>query len=233
VALLRSWIASGAHRVDRDRDGAYANASAIDLLDVWWEPKATGITDATFSLPADALRGTLGQLTDKLPAGLDDHPRIGLGSAFNNVAWYGYLSKDLRKLLGKKVAGPYSRSYCGGGSLATCRTQLRASLHAAVAAALAQQSKTDVSALTYDKSQDFIRHTTAGVVGVRGIDWQNRPTFQQAVHFTSQRGTAAARPVVAPAAVPRQLPATGLGWALPLLGLLTLGVVWALRRRTT
>jgi acyl-homoserine lactone acylase PvdQ len=238
VALLRAWVKDGSHRLDRARTGAYAHQSAVDLLDVWWEPTAAGAT-GTFSLPKDVMRGTLGDLTDKLPQGLDDHPRIGLGSAFNGVAWYGYVNKDLRQVLGKPVAGPYSRTYCGGGSLATCRTQLRASLHAAVQAALTQESKTDVAALTYDKSKDFIRSTTAGIVGVRGIDWQNRPTFQQAVHFTSHRagagGGAAAAPVVntLPTAV-GQLPRTGLGAGLPLAATALLGVagVVALRRRT-
>ncbi len=42
-------------------------------------------------------------------------------------------------------------------------------------------------ALTYDKSEDFIRATTGGLVGVRPIDWQNRPTFQQIVEFTRHR----------------------------------------------
>jgi hypothetical protein len=44
-----------------------------------------------------------------------------------------------------------------------------------------------VEELTYDKTQDDIRHSTAGVVGVRPIDWQNRPTFQQVVEFSSHR----------------------------------------------
>jgi acyl-homoserine lactone acylase PvdQ len=238
VALLRAWVAAGGLRVDRARTGAYAHSPAIDLLDVWWEPTATGISGATFSLPKDVLRGTLADLTDQLPQGLDDHPRQGLGSSFNNVAWYGYVSKDLRQVLGKPVAGRYSRTYCGGGTPAGCRTQLRASLHAAVQAALTQQSKTDVGALTYDKAKDNIVHVTAGIVGVRGIDWQNRPTFQQAVHFTSQRGSGggAAGPVVrsAPLVAPGQLPRTGLGTSLPLAATLLLGgaALVTLRRRT-
>jgi acyl-homoserine lactone acylase PvdQ len=242
VSLLRAWVAAGSQRVDRARTGAYADSPAIDLLDVWWEPTAAGAT-GTFSLPKDVLRGTLAELTDKLPKGLDDHPRQGLGSSWNGVAWYGYVSKDLRQVLGKPVAGRYSRTYCGGGSLATCRTELRASLHAAVQAALKAQSKTDVAALTYDKSIDNIVHTTAGIVGVRGIDWQNRPTFQQAVHFTAHRaftggGAAAGAPApaapAAPGVAPGQLPRTGLGLGLPLAATVLIGVagVLALRRRT-
>jgi hypothetical protein len=71
--------------------------------------------------------------------------------------------------------------------LATCRADVIASLHAAGSAALAKQSKTDLATLTYDKKLDFIRSATAGVVGVRGIDWQNRPTFQQIVNFITHR----------------------------------------------
>ena len=44
-----------------------------------------------------------------------------------------------------------------------------------------------VGELSYDKHLDDIRPVTAGFVGVRDIDWQNRPTFQQVVHFTSGR----------------------------------------------
>jgi hypothetical protein len=188
VALLRAWVKAGAQRVDRARTGAYAHSAAIDLLDTWWDPAGAGVAGSpSFSLPKDVLRGTLGGLTDELPADVDDHPRLGRGSAFNGVPWYGYVSKDLRQALGKPVAGRYSRTYCGGGRLDVCRSRLRASLHAAVQASLAAQSRSDVTGLTYDKSDDFIRHVTAGIVGVRGIDWQNRPTFQQAVHFTSHR----------------------------------------------
>jgi hypothetical protein len=238
ASLLRAWVNAGAQRVDRARSGAYAHSPAIDLLDVWWEPTAAGAT-GTFSLPKDVLRGTLAELTDKLPKGLDDHPRQGIGSSWNGIAWYGYVSKDLRQVLGKPVAGRYSRIYCGGGTLAACRTQLRASLHAAVQAALKAQSKTDVAALTYDKSTDNIVHTTAGIVGVRGIDWQNRPTFQQAVHFTAHRSfgggvVTPTRPTV-PVAAPDQLPRTGVGVALPLGAVLLLAVAGALalRRRTS
>jgi hypothetical protein len=44
-----------------------------------------------------------------------------------------------------------------------------------------------VAELTYDKHIDDIRSVTAGVIGVRDIDWQNRPTFQQVVSFAGHR----------------------------------------------
>jgi purine nucleoside permease len=95
------------------------------------------------------------------------------------------VSKDLRRVLGRAERSPYHRVYCG--TRAVCRARLLASLDTAVRALLKAQGKSAVGALTYDKRLDFIRSVTAGVVGVRPIDWQNRPTFQQAVHFTSHR----------------------------------------------
>ncbi|HEU0132575.1 MAG TPA: penicillin acylase family protein [Mycobacteriales bacterium] len=174
VALLRDWVASGAHRVDRDRDGAYEHQAAIALWDTWWEP-----------LAKDVMRAGLGDLVDALPHGLDDHPRQGLGSSWNGVPWYGYVSKTLRSALGRPVKDAYSRAYCG--PLDACRATLRTSLGTAVAAATDAQGAASVGDLTYDKHLDDIRHVTAGVVGVRAIDWQNRPTFQQVVAFTAHR----------------------------------------------
>ncbi len=179
-ALLAQWLKAGAPRADRDRNGAYEFQSAIALFDAWWE-------DGSQSVAYDAMGGRLGSLTRQLPQSLDDHPRLGGGSSFNGVAWYGYLSKDLRSVLGKQVAGPYSTGYCGKGSLKACRATLRASLAAAVARVLKRQGKSSVGQLTYDKSEDYIRANTAGVVGVRPIDWQNRPTFQQVISFFGHR----------------------------------------------
>lgn len=179
--VLSGWLARGAHRVDRDRDGAYADQAAIALFDTWWQ-------DGSNALGFDVLKGRLGlSLARQVPVILDDHPRLGIGSAFNDVPFYGYVNKDLRQLLGQQLRSPYRVGYCGGGSLAACRTTLRASLLAAVKRALAAQGVSTVSALTYDKSQDNIVSVTGGVVGVREIDWQNRPTFQQVVEYVGHR----------------------------------------------
>ncbi|QIG42750.1 penicillin acylase family protein [Nocardioides anomalus] len=180
TTLLKGWLRDGAMRVDRDRNGTYEDQAAIALFDAWWE-------SGSRSVAYDVMGDRLGGLVRKLPQGLDDHPRSGQGSSFNGIAWYGYLSKDLRTVLGKKVDAPYSTGYCGQGSLAACRTTLRASLAAAVARVLSDQGKSSVNQLTYDKTQDDIRANTAGIVGVRPIDWQNRPTFQQVVSFFGHR----------------------------------------------
>jgi acyl-homoserine lactone acylase PvdQ len=166
VALLRGW---SAHREDRHRRGTYTKAAAIALFDQWW---ADGVA-------REVLRGTLGALADELPKALDDHPSRGVGSAFNGVAWYGYVAEDLSRTTS------WHRRYCGGGDPKACAMQLRASLTGAAHRAMAEQGVTRLSALTYDKSIDAIRPVSTGVVATRPIDWQNRPTFQQVVRFRS------------------------------------------------
>ena len=176
--LLSDWLAAGAHRVDYARTGAYAHQAAIRIFDTWWE-------DGADSLAYDFATPALGSdLAKAIPQPLDDHPRAGQGSSWLGSPWYGYIDKTLRDLTGT-VKSPYSFSLCG--TAAVCQTTLRTSLLKAVNSALAAQGVTSASALTYDKSLDFIRPTNAGVVEVRPIDWQNRPTFQQVVDYKTHR----------------------------------------------
>jgi hypothetical protein len=43
------------------------------------------------------------------------------------------VQKDLRQVLGRRVPGRFSRTYCGGGSLPRCRALLTSTLLPAVA----------------------------------------------------------------------------------------------------
>ena len=132
----------------------------------------------------DVLSDRLGEvLTRRLPAALDDHARSGRGSAWNGIAWHGYVNKDLRSILGRNVRAPYELSYCGKGNRSDCWATLRASLASAVQRVLTAQDERRVRDLTYETSIDDIRDVTAGTVGTRPTDWQNRPTFQQEVAF--------------------------------------------------
>ncbi|MEJ7634005.1 penicillin acylase family protein [Aeromicrobium sp.] len=178
-SLLSAWLASGAHRVDYDRTGSYAHQAAIRIFDTWWE-------DGDKSLAYDFVTPSLGvDLARALPQPLDDHPRGGSGSAWLGSPWYGYIDKELRQLTGSTVKTPYAYRLCG--TLTTCRTRLRASLLNAVQRAQTAQGVTSAGQLTYDKTIDYIRATSGGVVGVRPIDWQNRPTFQQVVDYRTHR----------------------------------------------
>jgi acyl-homoserine lactone acylase PvdQ len=193
VNTLRAWSQSGAHRRDTNHDNVYENAAAIQLMDAWW-PRAV---EAAF-------RPTLGgelyiRLADKL--GLDNDPHGGgehLGSAYQD-GFYGYLHKDLRRILGLPVEGSYSRGYCGGGNLATCQEDLRASLQAALAVSPATlydddpgeaglQRVADCPESASDQwCFDSVAYRAIGGITLPPHHWINRPTYQQAVEVQGHR----------------------------------------------
>ena len=93
----------------------HIDAPGAAVMDTAWPGIATAV-----------MRPVLGPLTSNLEQllPLSSTPSFGDG-------WFGYVSKDLRTELGMKVRGPYSRRYCGNGSLRACRTSLWAAIQAA------------------------------------------------------------------------------------------------------
>ena len=133
VRLLRSWVARGAHRVDRDENGQYEDQAAVALMDAWWEPMIHAVFDRQ-----------LGGLYDTIPVAFDDTNRAeGLGSAFQN-GYYGYMNKAVRMALDRPVVGRFRALRCADGSLAGCRNALRSSLAAVLAALGSDTSKWNV-----------------------------------------------------------------------------------------
>jgi hypothetical protein len=113
---------------------------------------------------------------DNPPNGHGDHH----GSSYQG-SFYGYVSKDLRTILGERVRGKYSRVYCGGGKLARCRAALRRSLAAAIKVPATEVYSGDE--LCQDGDQwcwDAVRQRPIGGATQPLIAWINRPTFQQA-----------------------------------------------------
>jgi acyl-homoserine lactone acylase PvdQ len=179
VRSLAGWQRSGAHRRDPDGDGTYSYTRAIRLMDAWW-PR---LVQAQF-------KPLLGEtLYDRLQSvmGLDNAPGAR-GSAYIS-GWYGYVEKDLRSLLGEPVTDPYSREYCGGGSLETCRKRLRNSLRLAVLNSNPDDLYGVLGCEEGDQQWcfDSIRHTVVGALGQPRIHWVNRPTFQQVVEIQGHR----------------------------------------------
>jgi hypothetical protein len=194
VQKLRNWINSGAHRRDKDNNGVYDNSQAVQIMDAWW-PRAI---DRVF-------KPVLGQaLYDSVRnvMSLDDDPHSGsgyhVGSAYIS-GWYGYLQKDLRRLLGLPVSGAFSRGYCGGGNLANCRTALTQSLQSALAVPASQLYDEDPSQSGVQRVDtcpsgkgnqwcwDSVRFRPIGAVTYPTIHWINRPTWQQAVGILGHR----------------------------------------------
>lgn len=184
VAILDDWQRSGSHRRDFDRDGFYEQSGAVALMDAWWGPLVRRIFE-----PALGPR-----LLDRIRAvnGFDSPPDDGNGSSYGN-GWFGYVDKDLRALLGKRVRGPLSRPYCGRGSVRRCREIIVASLLDAARSVRERWGVTDLAAVRVpatcerDSGCDQIEFITAGAVAIDPIPWQDRPTFQQVVEVQGHR----------------------------------------------
>jgi acyl-homoserine lactone acylase PvdQ len=180
VDELQTWVAGGAHRINHAHPGAsgsYEQSDAIRIMDAWWPLLVSSEFGGVLG------SSSLGQVEKDFP--IDDVPGHGfggahVGSAFD-VGFYGIVQKDLRAVLGDKVAGPLNRIYCGGGSLTQCRTALEFSLQQALGESAQQVYPADNVCSAGDQMCfDSIQFRPIGVITEPLIEWVNRPTFQQA-----------------------------------------------------
>jgi len=171
LRLLEAWRRNGASRLDRDLDGKVDGPGAA-VMDAAWPRIARAIMTPVL--------GPLVPQLEKLQP-LDD-PANDQGSAYDD-GWYGYVDKDLRRLLGQAVSGPFSRQYCGAGVLAACRASLWNALDAAGTALAAAQGP-DPAKWRSDANAERI---SFGGLLPKTMRWTNRPTFQQVISFATHR----------------------------------------------
>jgi acyl-homoserine lactone acylase PvdQ len=186
VAQLRAWMASGAHRINRENPGAsgnYDQTDAVRIMDAWWPL----LVQAEFGPVLGS--SLLNQVENDYP--INDEPGHGApvhgtpstahqGSAFD-VGFYGIVQKDLRSALRDRETDKLNRVYCGNGSLARCRSALDSSLAAAVAQTPAQVYPADGVCQAGDQEcHDSIQFRAIGAITQPLVEWVNRPTFQQA-----------------------------------------------------
>ena len=162
--LIDRWRARGASRIDRNLDGRIDDPGAA-VMDTAWD----GIARAVMSPVLGPLTNALAQM---IPT--SSTPSFDPG-------WFGYVSKDLRTELGMKVRGPYSRRYCGRGSLKACGASLWAAIQAAALKLSASQGATP--------SAWYSSATAERISFIPGLipftmRWTNRSTFQQVIEFT-------------------------------------------------
>jgi acyl-homoserine lactone acylase PvdQ len=201
VNTLQNWVNSGAHRRDLDQNGHYDDEGAVQIMDAWW-PR---LLEAEFKPEMGTALFTA--VRDMM--GFDDDPNSGSGGHVGSsyiYGWYGYVSKDLRRLLGQPTSDPFSRTYCGGGSLSNCRDALRQALSDAtgVPAGTLYDEDPDTSGTqrvsgcpsgkTDQWCWDSIRYRPVGAVTLPTMHWINRPTFQQAVEAQGHRPRGYPRP---------------------------------------
>ncbi|GAA2582994.1 penicillin acylase family protein [Streptomyces lienomycini] len=184
---LKAWLAAGGLRTETSAGSKkYAHADAIRTLDAWWPL----LVKAEFEpgLGSDLYTAFTRNLpVDESPSAAHGPTGAHAGSAFQ-YGWWSYVDKDVRAVLGETVKGPLARAYCGGGDLAACRDSLVTTLKEAAGRTAAQVYPGDDSCSAGDQwCADSVIHRTLGGIKHGGISWQNRPTYQQVVEFTSHR----------------------------------------------
>ncbi|MFD8218806.1 penicillin acylase family protein [Streptomyces sp. NPDC059697] len=187
VTKLSDWVTAGAKRKETSAGSkAYANADAIRILDAWWPL----LVKAEFepALGADLYTAFSNNLPiDESPSAAHGPTGAHAGSSFQ-YGWWSYVDKDIRAVLGESVQGGLSQKYCGGGSLSACRDALISTLKTAAGLTAAQVYPGDDQCSAGDQwCADSIVQRTLGGIKHGKITWQNRPTYQQVVEYTSHR----------------------------------------------
>ncbi|MEU1336930.1 penicillin acylase family protein [Streptomyces sp. NPDC090075] len=187
VTKLQTWLTAGAKRTETSAGSkTYANADAIRILDAWWPL----LVKAEFQpgLGSDLYTAITANLPiDESPSAAHGPTGSHAGSSFQ-YGWWSYVDKDIRSVLGQTVSGPLAAQYCGGGSLSACRDILISTLKTAAGTSASTVYPGDTLCSAGDQwCADSIVQRTLGGIKHYNISWQNRPTFQQVVEFTSHR----------------------------------------------
>ena len=173
VELLQDWRTQGSHRLDLDSNGTIDHPAAA-ILDKAW-PK---IADAVMGPVLGPQLGDLASIMSR------DNRANNQGSSYGG-GWYGYIDKDLRTLLGRPVAGRFKTHFCGNGDLATCRDSLYAALDQAALELEDELANPNPDDWRADAEAERI-FFSPGFLGTT-MRWTNRPTFQQAISYSSHR----------------------------------------------
>ena len=163
--IVSTWVEHGASRLGQK--GPKEPGAAI--MDAVWTPIAQAVLGPVLG---EELLNEFAGLN-----GIDNPPNSG-GSSFGG-GWYGYVYKDLRTELGLSVQQPYSREFCGNGSLEACRTSLWAIVQGAVEKLEAAQGPEPALWRAEKVSITF----APGLLPFT-MKWTNRSTFQQVIEFT-------------------------------------------------
>jgi acyl-homoserine lactone acylase PvdQ len=166
VALLQAWHDAGGSRRDADHDGRIDDPG-VPILDAAWK----GLSDAGL---CDRLGSSLCRQLEGRNARFDQPPGGQYGG------WHQYMWKDLRAMLGQKVAGAYHLRYCGDGSVKTCSKELWAALDAARKRLAAQQGP-DPTAWRAPEAKEQITFAPLPLITMQ---YTNKPTgIHQVMQF--------------------------------------------------
>jgi acyl-homoserine lactone acylase PvdQ len=177
LAMLRTWERAGGQRKSKSLKTAGHDlfTPAIELMDAWWP----ALLKAEFNPMLGA--GAFSAI----------QRLIGFGGTDFAEGWFGYVSKDLRRVFGiGHERGAYSQAYCGNRpgrhfSLRRLRTRCRAALLNSLTAALRVTPKQLYGGACPSDPEpacsDQNRWTYISAIQIPPFPYQNRPTFQQVV----------------------------------------------------
>ena len=203
LAMLQSWIATGAHRRKANAGAAqYRDAAAVAISDELVPNLIRALYDPILSPGGVALVDGTPWAYDELPMQFVDTPNSNgahKGSSYDG-GYESYLVATLQQLLGLGPADGFGAELtareCTGGP-STCPAALDAALLKTYNALVAANGTSSVTAWTASTASasakqtmpvyDAINFRTLGLLGQPAIDWQNRPTFQQVIQFERHR----------------------------------------------
>ena len=192
VSLLSAWAAGGSQRRALAGSSDVEYGPAVLLMDTWWPLLVRAEFQPVVGQP---LMDFISQQFNSVqPDGIRD----GTGNGFFQ-GWEMDVQKDLRQVLRAPVRGRFSRTYCGGGSLARCRSSLDSTLLQAAAQLSRQYGSSQTSwqlpvtcPVTTPPSCDQIVPISAGALNIPPQPYDNRGTFYQADAISGHRPEPAA-----------------------------------------
>jgi acyl-homoserine lactone acylase PvdQ len=170
LKLLVDWRKKGGSRLDRNLDGKIDHPGAA-ILDASWNRLADAVMKPLLGRGLADQLGTLISRFDQPP-----------GGQFSG--WMGYMSKDLRTLLGRHVRGRYSEDFCGLGNRGKCRRMLWHALNVTGKELRSEQGGGPKN-WRADATGERIQF---GPVPLREMRYTNRPSgIQQVISFSGHR----------------------------------------------
>jgi acyl-homoserine lactone acylase PvdQ len=187
VGLLNGWAASGSQRRATGGSNVVVDSPAVLLMDTWWPLLVRAEFQPAVGKPL--MNFISRQFNSIQPDGLRDETGNGFFEG-----WEMDVQQDLRQVLHRRVAGRFSRTYCGGGKLKRCRTlvvrtllQAAAVLRARYGSSMANWKLPVTCAVSTPPRCDQIVPVAAGAINVPPQPFDNRGTFYQAVAVTGHR----------------------------------------------
>ncbi len=171
LRLVRRWVTSGAHRLNRDDDDKMEQGAALAIFDAWYDKLVHKVFD-------DELGGGY----DLLMAPISDFNPTEGNSFFFDVSSY------LKNLFHKRSSRRFAMNYCDDqntNKTETCKQQVTAALGAALKKLKEEQGNNPADWTT---PREDIVFQEFGFGSVDPIHWQNRGTHNHATEILRDSG---------------------------------------------